>query len=201
MDTCLTIRHVLGFSLIVTVLVIGVPRATQTASEEWPPARVITIQGQPLSRLLTRTTGARDTFWPAGRLEQDGGQISGVAQDQNEQPLAAQTVQLTRVFRVNGNRAEQIRRTATTTAHGRFSFMALPPGEYLLEVFVGDEVVASATATLADGVMQVSGLTLTQDGSASEGGGLHPAAWVAIGAGIGVATVFGLLILVLTSGH
>ena len=101
MDTCLTIRHVLGFSLIVTVLVIGVPRATQTASEEWPPARVITIQGQPLSRLLTRTTGARDTFWPAGRLEQDGGQISGVAQDQNEQPLAAQTVQLTRVFRVN----------------------------------------------------------------------------------------------------
>ena len=133
--------------------------------------------------------------------EQDGGQISGVAQDQNGRLLPAHMVRLTRVSRVNGNRAEQIRRTATTTADGRFSFMALPPGEYLLEVFVGDEVVASATATLADGVMRVSGFTLTQDGSASEGGGLHPAAWVAIGAGIGVATVFGLLILVFTSGH
>ena len=48
--------------------------------------------------------------------------------------------------------------TGSTNTKGQFSFTGLPASEYLLEVIVDEEVVASASATLADGAMQVSGV-------------------------------------------
>ena len=86
---------------------------------------------------------------------------------------------------VGDSLGEQASGTGMTNAEGRFSFTGLQASQYLVEVLAGDEVVASASATLEVGAMQASAITLQQ--SAPEGGGgLHPAAWVAIGAGAGL---------------
>ena len=98
----------------------------------------------------------------AGLLEQEAGQISGIASDGDGQPLANLTVRLTRIVMVGGSRGEQVSGTDTTDAEGRFSFTGLEASEYLLEALVGDEVVASASQTLSVGAMQVNGVTLAE---------------------------------------
>ena len=89
---------------------------------------------------------------------------------------------------VGDSRGEQASGTSTTNDEGRFSFAGLQASEYLLEVLAGDQVVASASATLELGAMQASAISLQQSAS-EDGGGLHPAAWVAIGAGAGLGII------------
>ena len=62
--------------------------------------------------------------------------------------------------------------TGSTNTKGQFSFTGLPASEYLLEVIVDEEVVASASATLADGAMQVSGVVAASAAVDSDPGGV-----------------------------
>ena len=55
--------------------------------------------------------------------------------------------------------------TDRTNADGAFSFTGLQASDYLVEVLSGDEVVASASVTLAEGAMQVSGINVAQSES------------------------------------
>ena len=151
------IRSVSVFTLAVTLSIISIPLPAQAADDESPPPRVLTVNGHALSQLLNRTAPG-DPLLLAGLLEQETGRISGVALDGEGQPLADHTVQLKRISRVAEERSEQMSDTATTDEDGRFSFTGLPASEYVVEVHSGDEIIASASATLADGAMQVSGV-------------------------------------------
>ncbi len=129
----------------------------------------------------------------AGLLEQETGQIDGVAVDDDGQPLAHHTVQAKRVTgNSSGARAELVVGTTTTDAEGRFSFTGLEPNNYRVEVISDDEVIAVASLTLAPGAMQVSSVTFT----ATDSGGLSRGQWIAIigiGAGLGfVITAFAI---------
>ena len=105
-------------------------------------------------------TATGDPLPLTGLLEQETGQISGVALDADSQPLAAQAVQLKRIFTIQGNRAEQVSGRDTTNADGAFSFTGLQASDYLVEVLSGDAVLADATVTLTEGAMQVSDLSV-----------------------------------------
>ena len=69
-----------------------------------------------------------------------------------------------------------------SNADGAFLFTGLQASDYLVEVLVDDQVIASASLTLAEGVMQVGGVTLSQP---MEEGGRRVGLWVGIGAGVG----------------
>ena len=75
----------------------------------------------------------------------------------------------------------------TTTADGDFSFTGLQASDSLVEVLSWDEVIASASVTLADSAMQVSGISVAL--SLSEDKGMPLAAKIGIGAGIGLAVL------------
>ncbi len=143
------VRQTSALALIVTLSVTGIPLPAHAG--ESPP---LTFNGRPLSQLLNRAATG-DPFRLAGLLEQETGQISGVALDGEGQPLADHSVQLTKIVMVGGNRGEQLSRTATTDAEGRFSFTGLGASEYLLEVMSGDAVLANAPVTLTEDAMQV----------------------------------------------
>jgi hypothetical protein len=143
----------------------------------------LTIDGLPLSRVLQRTA-LGDPLPVAGLLRQETGQISGIALDGEGQPLADHSVRLTRIVMVGDSRGEQVSGTDTTDPEGRFEFTGLRASECLLEVFVGDEIVANTSVTLGQGAMRVSGLTLA--GLADEPG-MSRGAKIAIGFLVAVA--------------
>ncbi len=152
-------RRIVTLAFVVAVSFIGIPLPAHAASgEEAPP---LTFNGRPLSELLHgRATGA--PFPLSALLQQDDGQISGVVVDEDGRPLVEHAVQLTRVFSIRGNRAEQISGTGMTNVEGGFSFSGLQPSGYEIEALVADAVIASATVTLVPGAMQVRGVTITR---------------------------------------
>lgn len=80
------------FTLVLTLSLVGIPVPTHAVGDKSPP---LTFNGRPLSELLRgRATGVPFPL-PALR-QQVSGQISGVALDAEGQPLAEQTVRLTR---------------------------------------------------------------------------------------------------------
>ena len=103
------VRRVSALTLVVTLSLIGIPLPAHAAGEESPR---LTINGHALSQLLNRTAPG-DPLPLAGLLGQDTGQISGVALDEDGQPLAAQAVQLKQVF--TSATAEEI--VAALTGH------------------------------------------------------------------------------------
>ena len=122
-------------------------------------SRVLTIHGQPLWQLRNAPSAG---FTLASLLEQENGEISGVAVDAEGQPLAEQTVRVTPVFTVGNSRANQVMGISTTDTQGRFSFTGLQPSEYEVQVLLADEVVASAPVTLTESAMQVGDVKVTE---------------------------------------
>ena len=177
-------RRVSVLTLVITLSLIGIPLPIHAADDESPPSRILTINGHALSQLLNRTAPG-DPLALAGTLGQETGQISGVAVDGDGQPLAAQAVRLKRVFTSLGDRAE-VSGSDTTNADGAFSFTGLQASDYLVEMLVDDQVIASASLTLAEGVMQVGGVTLSQP----EEGGRRVGLWLGIGAGVAGLLLF-----------
>ena len=149
------VRRIVVFTLLLTLSLIGLPLPAHAASgEETPP---LTFNGRPLSELLHgRATGA-----PFPLPARDG-QISGVVVDEDGRPVVEHAVQLTRVFSISGNRAEQISGTGMTNVEGGFSFSGLQLSDYEIKVLVADAVIASAAVTLVPGAMQVRGVTITR---------------------------------------
>ena len=104
------VRRVSALTLVVALSLIGIPLPAHAEGGESP---LLTINGLPLSQLLNRTAPG-DPLAVAGLLGQETGQISGVALDEDGQPLAAQAVQLKQVFTSQGRRAEQVSGRDTT---------------------------------------------------------------------------------------
>ena len=159
------IRRIVVFTLVLVQrpraggLVIGVPIPALAATGEKSPP--LTFNGRPLSELLHgRATGA--PFPLPAPLQQADGQISGVVVDEDGRPQVEHAVQLTRVFSMGRNRAEQISGTSMTNVEGGFSFSGLRPSDYEIRVLVADAVIASATVTLVPAAMQVRGVTITR---------------------------------------
>ena len=175
------------FTLVLTLSLVGIPVPTHAVGDKSPP---LTFNGRPLSELLRgRATGVPFPL-PALR-QQVSGQISGVALDAEGQPLAEQTVRLTRPFTVNNGRsARQIVGMDTTDTAGGFSFAGLQASDYVVEVLRGDEVAASASMTLAAGAMQVSGLTVLVEPASEMNRGLAIA--VAAGLVLGTLAIIGI---------
>lgn len=178
-------RRILVFTLILTLSLIGIPLPSYAATGEESPR--LTFNGRPLSELLHgRATGAPFPL-PALR-QQDDGQISGVAVFAEGRPLVDHVVQLRRILTVSRGRAEQIVGKGTTDTAGGFSFTGLQANDYLVEVLSEGVVVASASVTLAEGAIQVSGVIAAP---ASEGGQfLGPKAMIALIVGAGLLLLF-----------
>ena len=187
------VRCVSALTLGVALSLIGIPLPAHAADHESPPSRILTINGLPLSQFLGRTATG-DPLPLVGLSGQETGQISGVALDSGGQPLANHTVRLKRIRMVAGLQGEQIRGTATTDAAGRFSFTGLSASEYVVEVLSGDEVIASASVTLAEGAMQVGSVAF----NLSEDKGWSLAAKIGAGAAIGVVVFFVVSLIVLS---
>ena len=81
------VRHTSALALVVTLSLMGIPLPAH-AGEESPP---LTLNGHPLSQLLNGAAPG-DPFRLAGLLEQETGEVSGVASDSEGQPLADRTV-------------------------------------------------------------------------------------------------------------
>ena len=188
------VRRVSALTLVVALSLIGIPLPAHAAGEESPR---LTINGHALSQLLNRTAPG-DPLPLAGLLGQETGQISGVALNENGQPLAAQAVQLKQVFTSQGRRAEQVSGRDTTNADDAFSFTGLQASDYLVEVLSGDEVIASAPVTLADGAMQVSGISVAPPAAASDPN-WWPRRSTAAKVGIVVGIGFGVLIALMAA--
>ena len=112
------VRQTSAFALVVTLSVLGMPPPAH-AGEESPP---LTLNGQPLSQLLNSAVHG-DPFRLAGLLEQETGQISGVLQDEDGQPLTDQRVEL-------ASSDGPLRLVATTDAKGAFLYTRLGRGRY-----------------------------------------------------------------------
>ena len=179
-----SVRRASALTLVVTLSLIGIPFP---ASAESPP---LTINGLPLSQVLRRTA-LGDPLALAGLLGQETGQISGVAVTSDGQALAEHTIRAKRITIGENTRLERIVGTTTTDAEGQFSFTGLAASEYLVEALRDDEVVGSTPLVLAEGAMQVSGVSISASAMAESGGGIHPAVWVAIGVGAVVLVLVG----------
>ena len=174
---------------------LGVPLPAYAADEDAPP---LTINGRLLSQVLSRTA-LGDPFPLTGLLEQETGEISGVAVDADGQPLAEHTVRATRVFTIGSRNspATQVMGTTTTSTDGRFSLTELRASEYLVEVVEGDMVIASTSVSLAEGAMQVGGITVAVAPERRGLLGLPGAAWF----GIGLGAALGIIYLALRYGQ
>ena len=192
METRPVARRISALILVVTVSVVGMafPAAGQE-DVEVARHRALTINGRPLSQFLNATLTTGGTVGLTGPLEQENGQISGVALDGDGQPATGKTVQLRHVRPPT----EVVDRT-TTDANGRFSFAALGSGRYIVDLRIAGKVVAtSGLISLAEGGMtftRVGGIP-TQQPPTDDGKGRRVLTWTAVGAGVGGA--FGLVAL------
>ena len=144
-------HRLLAFTLVVTVVVLGRPLPAGAAGNEVEPVarqRGLTIQGRPLSEVVGATAGVRGRVPLPRLLEQQGsGQISGVALDGTGKLVAGETVQLRHV-----RPPTEVVATTTTDANGRFSFAALGPGRYIVDLRLERRVAAtSGLISLAEG--------------------------------------------------
>jgi len=147
------VRQNVVFTLVVTLLLTGMPFPAHAATgEEAPP---LMLNGRPLAELLRgRATGAPIPV-PSQR-QQDGGQISGVLLDADRQSLADRRVELSRPARDGEGLL-----VAMTDADGAFSYTGLGPSRYEVLYQVGGEVRArSGPIHLAASAMQVSGVSI-----------------------------------------
>ena len=92
-----------------------------------------------------------------------------VALGEDDEPLAEQTVRLKTILMLERGRSEQVVATAMTNSAGAIMFNGLAASDYLREVIVADAVVASASATLVAGAMQVRGVAVSMPGSGGMG--------------------------------
>jgi len=187
-----SIRRISALALVVALSVAGIPLPAHAAGEESPP---LTFNGRPLSQFLNRAATG-DPLPLANLLGQETGEISGVVVDREGQPLAGRVVHATRVFTRGGNRATQRIGAATTSADGQFSFTGLRASDYLVEVLSGDEVIASRSVTLADGAMQVSGLSVVSVAAAESEPGWWSRQSTPRKVLVGVGVVFGAILVV-----
>ena len=197
------VRRISALALIVALSLIGIPLPAHAAGEESPP---LTINGHLLSQVLSRTAFG-DPIPLAGLFGQETGQINGVASDREGKPLAEHTVRATRVFTLanTATEATQSAGTTTTDAAGQFSFMGLQASDYIVEVLSGEEVVARASVTLAEGAMQASGISVAPPAAEPES---EPGWWsrqstprkVLLGVGIFFGAIFVYGIACTTSG-
>ena len=130
--------------LVIAVSVVGLPRAACAAGDQdigVSPHRVLTFNGRPLSRFVGMTDTPGVIFPQVGLLQQEGGQINGVALDGDGQPVADGTVQLRQVPGQGGLPVTQVTDKTTTDPYGRFSFGALGRGRYLVDLRIEGHVV------------------------------------------------------------
>ena len=150
MKTHSVARRISALVLVAAVSVIGVPLPATAAAEGGGGVsrhRHLTVDGRSLSKRLNGPAIAWSGILPAGRREQESGQISGVALDGVGQPVAAETVQLRHV----GPPTEVVA-TTTTDPNGRFSFATLGQGRYIVDLRIAGQVVAtSGLFSLAEG--------------------------------------------------
>ena len=90
------VRQISALALVVTLTLVGIPLPAHAAGGESLP---LMLKGRPLSQLLSRTA-VGDPLPLASFLEQETGQINGVALDGDGQPLVDHSVRLTRIVMV-----------------------------------------------------------------------------------------------------
>ena len=183
------VRRVSALALILSLSIIGIPLPAHAGGEESPP---LTINGLPLSQVLNRTA-LGDPIPLAGLLRQETGQISGVVVGPEGEVLTGHTVQVKRITGGSGGgRMELVVGTTTTDAEGRFSFTALEPNDYRVEVLNGDDVIGDTFLTLAAGAMQAGGIRVATGA---------PGWWGrrSTGAKVGIITGIGLGIFLTTA--
>ena len=187
-----TVRRISALALVVALSLVGLPLPAHAGGEELP----ITLSGRfldrgPLSDLLY----ARLPEAVASFLEQARGQLSGVLQDADGQPLADQRVELLLIGLViaggyeRPSSEESLRLQATTDANGAFSYVGLGPGLYEVQYRVdGDVVASSSQIELAAGAAQARNITLPE-----ESPGLSKGAkiWMGLGVGLMALVVLG----------
>jgi hypothetical protein len=176
-------RHNTAVALIATMSIIG-GWLPASAAAEGPLAlrRPLVLNGRPLSHALYSSTA-----WDTRLLENvavgEGGQIAGVALDAERKPLANHRLSLRNV---SGSAPVE----AITDAAGRFTFVALSPGRYVIDVLVEGQVIASSGAiTVAAGGMTLAEIGgVTEPASTAKGQrGKGVLFWTAVGAGAGGA--------------
>ena len=150
------IRRVSALTLVVTLTTIGVPVPVYASGEQEQPSAqtsVLTLNGQPLSQFSRATATPRALFPLAGFLRQGTGQILGVALDGDGQRVADGTVQLRQVPE-QGALPDPVAVDTTTDANGRFSFAGLGQGQYVVDLLIDGQVVATGGPfSLAEGGM------------------------------------------------
>ncbi len=194
MGWLLMIRRVSAFTLVVTLVSLGVPvPANASGEQEQPSAQnsVLTLNGQPIRQFVSPTGHSRDAVLFSGLTpaQPSNGQISGVALDREGQPLAGQTVQLSRPSRGRLN--------ATTDAGGQFSFTGLGPGRYEVTVRVDGQVISTnGRVELSEGAMVVSGVTVAPpaaEPAAERSWARRHAGLLGLGIGVGVVVAISFI--------
>ena len=122
------------------------------------PKRVLTMGGRPIGEIRATTTDHPDDTLqlagtaPAEQTRPSSGQVSGVALDEDGQPLAGRAVRLMLAARdakaflgvpLSGPRAARVVRRTISDANGQFQFAGLSPGRYVVEVRVANKVGTS----------------------------------------------------------
>ncbi len=193
-------RRILVLTLVVTLTTIGVPVPVNASGEQEQPSapnRVLTLNGQPLSQFLGATATPRAIFPLAWFLRQGTGQILGVAKDGDGQRVADGTVQLRQAPEQEAS-PDPAAVDTTTDANGRFSFAGLGQGQYVVDLLIDGQVVATGGPfSLAEGGMLFVEVGGAASQPATDKGGMHPALGLAVWCGTVflVALVVGSLVL------
>ena len=193
MHTRSVFRRMSALTLVVTLSLVGIPRPTSAAGAEEVAAarhRGLTINGQPLSQFLGATATPRAIFPLAAFLRQGTGQIRGVAFDGDGHRVADGTVRLRQVPGQEAPPDPAAVDTTTTDASGRFSFAGLGQGQYVVDLLIAGQVVAtSGPFSVAEGGMvfiQVGGVP-GQQSTTDDRKGKGVLFWTTVGAGVGGA--------------
>jgi Carboxypeptidase regulatory-like domain len=124
-------------------------------------------------------------FAAPARAGQPPGSISGLARSASSQPLP------NTVVRLRSAETGQISGSTTTGAAGQFSFAALNPGTYVVEVLdaAGQVVGTSAAIVLSPAAMIASGLVIQASalGTAAAAGAVGGASF--LGSTLGIVTI------------
>ena len=198
--------------LVVPLGVLGVPVGVYASDGPEPVEQahsVLTLDGRPIGEIRATATDYPDRAFrfagmaPAEQSRPSSGQVSGVALDEDGQPLAGRAVRLMLAAReakaflgvpLSGPRAARVVRRTISDANGQFQFAGLSPGRYVVEVRVANKVGISPVMTLRDGMMAVRGITvsLADRPPGSLGRGAAIAIGIAVVGAIGAALVLGM---------